>query len=166
MASDTDCSIQQPHSTSIHITRPRSNHNNKLSSSGSMPISCFGNFKSFQASHTWGSLTENSAHNDPSLPDTSPISKDESIKNELDPHKLLEMEKNNFIKFYEDKAAELVALTIDSATKRCFSHLLWQKFNKFFDQPVNTLNLMFLTSFFFMCVDKMRIFVCFSEVDL
>lgn len=132
---ETNHRVQRPHSTYIRMPCRSFNQNNTLKSSGSMPISCFGNFISFQSSNIWGSLTESSNLSSPS---TSPNLNKGSNKVELDSYTLLEMKKNNFSTFYENKAAELVAFTIDTATKRCFSHLLWEQFNKFIDQPVNT----------------------------
>lgn len=57
----------------------------------------------------------------------------------LSSHQQQIMQKKNLIKFYEKKAAELVAHTVDTAAKRCQSHFLWQKLSEELDPLVNNL---------------------------
>lgn len=114
--------------------------NNFLLSS-SVPSNSLGNDMPI-GSFTWGSLDGNNTNN--SLSRTPPPKCSPHLKKKYkksrdhlnDDFNYQTIKKNNLIKFYEKKAAELVAHTVDTAANRCRIHLLWQKFNKQFNQQV------------------------------
>lgn len=135
--------MQQRHSTPIRPSNHRFDRTNKLSSS--VPNNSFSNTTISELTTCWGSLDKNNINNDQSQypPNDSPRLKRRHKKNsnraddDLYNHYLLVNKKKNLIKFYEKKAAELVAHTVDTAANRCRMHLLWQIFSTPYDQQVS-----------------------------
>jgi len=129
----TNFNDQQRHSTPIRPTIRGFEHSNNLLLSTSVPSNSFGNAMISGTPTCWGSLDENNTNNNWGSPHFNKKSK----KSDLNNHHQQILKKKNLIKFYEKKAAELVAHTVDTAANRCRIHLLWQKFSIQFDQQVN-----------------------------
>lgn len=142
---------QQRHSTPIHL----SNHGYKQSNnllSASVPSSNFDNVISESATH-WGSLSEQSTWSQ-TPPNEFPHLKKkyrkyyDHLNDNLNSHQQQIIKKTNLIKFYEKKAEELVAHTVDTAANQCRLHLLWEKFGAHYDQRVRTksilMNILFM----------------------
>lgn len=143
----TSCSnTQQRHSTPIRpCTRVFEQYNNPLISA-SVPSNSFGNtITSGLASATcWGSLDENNTNSWSQIPSYRLHEKGKK-SNLNDSHHQQTIKKENLIKFFEKKAAELVAHTVDTAANRCRIHLLWQRFSsQHTDQPVNVIKFLLI----------------------
>lgn len=128
------CNIQQTLNTFHYATSHRFELSDNLLVSASVPSNSFGNVLSFGSPTCWGSLGENNAD---SPTNTSPELKNKSKNNNFNNHHQQMIKKRNLIKFYEKKAAELVAHTVDIAANRCRTHLLWKKFTIQLDQSVH-----------------------------
>lgn len=134
--------IKQRHSTPIRPSIYRQDQINNFLLSASVPSNSLGYDMTTDSFACWGSLDGNYANN--SLSSTPPRKFSPHLKNKYkksrdhlnDDFNNQTIKKKNLIKFYEKKAAELVAHTVDTAANRCRIHLLWQKFNKQFDQQV------------------------------
>lgn len=118
------CNIQQTLNRFHYSPSHRFELGDNLLVSASVPSNSFGNVLSFGSPTCWGSLGENNAD---SPINTSPESKNKSEK-DFNSHHQQMIKKRSLIKFYEKKAAELVAHTVDTAANRCCTHLLWKKF--------------------------------------
>lgn len=117
--------IQQTLNAFHYSTSHRFELSDNLLVSASVPSNSFGNVLSFGSPICWGSLGENNAD---SPTNTSPELKNKTGKNNVNTHHQQMIKKRNLIKFYEKKAAELVAHTVDTAANRCCTHLLWKTF--------------------------------------
>lgn len=146
--------MQQRHSTPIRPPDRRFDQSNNVLLSASVPSNSVGNSMTSGSATCGGSLDENNAfQNWSQLPlNHLPYLKKKSKKNkeyvydDLNEHHQQTIKKRNLIKFYEKKAAELVAHTVDTAANRCRIHLLWKLFGVPIDQQVNyreKLNLLF-----------------------
>lgn len=143
----TNSNMQQRHSTPIHPSVHGFDQTNNLIVSSSVPNNSFGGIAMTSESSTgWGSLDENNSYNWSQMhtpPNQSPHLKEKRKKcqNQFDDdvhnHHQQTIKKTNLIKFYENKAAEFVAHTVDTAANRCRLHLLWQKFSLQSEQQVN-----------------------------
>lgn len=141
----TSCSMQQRHSTPIRPPDHRFDQANNLFSS-SVPSNSLGNTFISELNTCWGSLDKNNANNNQSQfsSNDSPHLKRRNkkcsnrVNDDLNNHHQLVMKKRNLIKFYEKKAAELVAHAVDTAANRCRMHLLWQIFSAPSDQLVRS----------------------------
>lgn len=139
--------MQQRHSTPIRPSVHGFDQTNNLLVSASVPNNSFGNVMNTDTSNCWGSLDENNCNNWSQIhtpPNHSPHLKKKRKKchnyfdDDVNNHHQQTAKKTNLIKFYEKKAAELVAHTVDTAANRCRLHLLWKKFSIQSDQQVNT----------------------------
>lgn len=110
-----------------------------------MPSNSFGNTIIPELNTCWGSLDKNNTNNNQFQfsPNDSPHLKRKNkkysthVNDDLNNHHQLVTRKKNLIKFYEKKAAELVAHAVDTAANRCRMHLLWQIFSAPSDQHVS-----------------------------
>jgi hypothetical protein len=133
-----NCNLQQRHSTPIRPSVQGIDQTINLLSS-SVPSDSLGNVEG--SSTCWGSLDENNTTNWSQTPTQSSnlkkkLKKNHGRINDLNDHHQQMIKKTNLIKFYEKKAAELVAHTVDTAANRCRIHLLWQTFSLPIDQQV------------------------------
>lgn len=152
--------MQQRHSTPIRPPDHRCDQSNNVLLSASVPSNSVGNSMTSGSATCGGSLDENNASQNWSQlpPNHLPYFKKKCKKNneyvydDLNEHHQQTIKKRNLIKFYEKKAAELVAHTVDTAANRCRIHLLWKLFGVPIDQQVNNKekqNLLFYL--FFVC---------------
>lgn len=132
----SNCSMQQRHSTPIRPTTRGIDQTCNFLLSASVPSNSFGDAITSESPNCWGSLDESNTNNNWSSKKNSPNSKKKSKKNDLNNHHQQIIKKRNLIKFYEKKAAELVAHTVDTAANRCRLHLLWQNFSVPYDLQV------------------------------
>lgn len=146
--------MQQRHSTPIRPPVRGIDQTNNVLLSASVPSDSLG-IVGGGSTTCWGSLDENNTNNWSQTPTHSPRFKKKFKKNhghinDLNDHHQQKIKKTNLIKFYEKKAAELVAHTVDTAANRCRIHLLWQTFSLPLDQQVFIYtNLRFKYRFFF-----------------
>lgn len=133
--------MQQRHSTPIRPSIHGIDQTNNVLLSASVPSNSLGNVGDGTTA-CGGSLDENNTNNWSQNPTQLPNFKKKSKKNhgrnnDLNDHHQQLIKKTNLIKFYEKKAAELVAHTVDTAANRCRIHLLWQTFSMPLDQQVD-----------------------------
>lgn len=139
----TTYNTQQRHSTPIRPSDHRFYQTNNLLST-SVPSDSIGNSMTSGSATCGGSLDENKTFKSWSQLTTNQLpylkkkhkKYNEYVHCDFNDHHQQTIKKTNLIKFYEKKAAELVAHTVDTAANRCRIHLLWKLFSKPIDQPV------------------------------
>lgn len=139
-----------------------------------MPSDSFGNTVITELNTCWGSLDKNNTNNNQSQFSTidSPQLKIRNKNNsnrvidDLNNHDELVTKKRNLIKFYEKKAAELVADTVDTAANRCRMHLLWQIFSTPIEQQVSIYQEMFYYLFMLNILKLKQNLYFFRKLDL
>lgn len=135
---------QQRHSTPIRLSNHGFDQAHNLLSA-SVPSSSFANALTSGSPTCWGSLSEKSTWSQ-TPPNNFPHLKKkyrkyyDHLNDNLNSHQQQIIKKTKLIKFYEKKAAELVAHTVDTAANQCRLHLLWEKFGAHYDQRVRTKN--------------------------